>query len=52
MYLEEEDSSRIVEITDNNLDMDLDLGDRPADPYLCQSSQLQARIKPIALYQR
>jgi len=34
MYLEEEDSPKIVEIVDNNLDMDLDLRDRLADPYL------------------
>jgi len=31
MYSEEEDFPRIVEIMDDNLGMDLDLGDRPAD---------------------
>ena len=34
MYLEEEDSPRIVEVTDDDLGTDLDLGDGPADPYL------------------
>jgi len=34
MYLEEEDSPKIVEILDNGLDMDLDLKDRLADLYL------------------
>ena len=34
MYLEEEDSPRIVEIMDDDLGMDLDLGDRPVDPHL------------------
>jgi len=34
MYLEEEDSPIIIEITDDNLSMDLDLGDGPADLYL------------------
>jgi len=34
MYLEEENSSRIVEILDDRLDMDLDLKNGPTDLYL------------------
>jgi len=34
MYLEEKDSPKIVEVFDNGLDLDPDLEDRPADPYL------------------
>ena len=34
MYSEEEDSPKIVEIVDDNLDMDSDLGDGLADLYL------------------
>ena len=33
MYLEEEDTSRIVELKDNDLDLDLDV-EGPADPYM------------------
>jgi len=34
MYLEGEEVPQIVEIIDNNLDLDLGLGDRLADPNL------------------
>jgi len=34
IYLEKEDFPKIVEIVGNDLDMDLDLGNGPADPYL------------------
>jgi len=34
MYLEEEEVSQIVEIVDKDLDLDLKLGDRLADPNL------------------
>jgi len=34
MHLEEEDSSNIIEIMDDGLDLDLDLEDRLANPYL------------------
>jgi len=34
MYLEEEDTPRIVEVVDNELDFVLDNGDRPTNPYL------------------
>ena len=33
MYSEEEDTLRIVEVGDNNLDFDLDI-EGPADPYM------------------
>ena len=33
MYLEEEDTPRIIEIEDNGLDLDLDV-EGPADPYM------------------
>jgi len=33
MYLEEEDTLRIVELVDNGLDFDLDV-EGPADPYM------------------
>jgi len=33
MYSEEEDTPRIVEIKDNNLDLDLDV-EGPVDPYM------------------
>jgi len=44
MYLEEGDSSRIVEIED--IDLDFGLEDRLA----VSESQLQVRIKPTTLY--
>jgi len=34
MYSEEKDTPRIVEVIDNRLDFDLDIGDRPANLYL------------------
>ena len=34
MYLDEEDTPRIVEVVDNELDFVLDNGDRPTNPYL------------------
>jgi len=34
MYSEEEDISKIVEVTDDRLGFDLDLEDGLADPYL------------------
>jgi len=34
MYLREEDTPRIVELIDNQMDLDSELGDRLADPYL------------------
>jgi len=35
MYLKEEDTPRIVEVVANDrLDFDLDIENRPADPYL------------------
>jgi len=34
MYLEGEDTPRIVEVAVDDLDLDLDLGDRLADLYL------------------
>jgi len=34
MYLEEEDTPRIVEVTDNGLIFDLDTENRLIDPYL------------------
>jgi len=34
MYLGKEDTPRIVEVVDNRLIFDLDLGDGPANPYL------------------
>jgi len=34
MYSEEEDSPRIVEIVEDRLDINSDLKDRPANPYL------------------
>ena len=33
MYLEEEDTPRIVELKNNNLDLNLDV-EGPADPYI------------------
>ena len=42
MYLEKEDTLRIVEVIDDGLDFGSD----------CQKCQLQAGIKPTALYQR
>jgi len=33
MYLEEEDTPRIIEIEDNGLDLNLDV-EGPADPYM------------------
>jgi len=34
MYSEEKDTPRIVEIGDDRLGLNLDIEDRPADPYL------------------
>jgi len=34
MYLEEEDTPRIVEVVDDGLVFDLDTKDGPTDPYL------------------
>ena len=34
MYSEEEDTPRIVELMDDQMDLDSELGDRPADLYL------------------
>jgi len=34
MCLEEENIPKIVEVINNKLDFDLDLEDRPANPYL------------------
>jgi len=34
IYSEEKDSSRIVEVVEDDLDLDLDLENRPADLYL------------------
>jgi len=34
MYLEKEDSPRVIEIVNNGLDIDSDLESGPADPYL------------------
>ena len=34
MYLGEDDTPRIVELIDNQMDLDSELGDRLADPYL------------------
>jgi len=34
MYLEEEDTLRIVEVTEDGLGFDLDLEDRPVDLYV------------------
>jgi len=34
MYSEEEEALRIVEVVEDSLDLDLDLKDRLADPYL------------------
>jgi len=45
MYLEEEDSSRIVEIEDMDLDFGLE------DGLAVSESQLQVGIKPTTLYQ-
>jgi len=34
IYSEEENTLRIVELTDNQMDLDLELRDGPANPYL------------------